>query len=373
MWYTINQSGFSSFRSFPLFLWAVSVHLLLLSLAACQSAAEETSLPTALTIQTLDTFPVPASVRAIAVVNDSSLWFAGSDGMYGYTVDDGLSWQIDSLRRDTLRPHFRSIAVTDEAVFLLSIASPALLFRSTDQGRSWQLVYEENHPGAFYDALAFWDNREGIAMGDPTDGCLSVILTRDGGRNWTKVPCSDLPPTASGEAAFAASNSNIALYGDHVWIVSGGAKARVFHSPDRGRQWSVAETPIIAGGEMTGIFTVDFADDQHGIIFGGDWNQQDLNKANKAVTTDGGQSWELVADGDGPGYRSCVQYAPDTEGQILLATGLPGLSYSSDGGRQWSALADTDFYTLRFGSSWQQVWLAGNRKIGRLQLTTASE
>lgn len=345
--------------------------LLLLCLYSCGTEADRSIIPARLSIAELDTFSLPTSVRAIEVINDSTVWFAGSEGVYGYTNDWGRSWHIDSLRRDTLRPHFRSIAATGEAVFLLSIASPALLFRSVDQGRSWELVYEESHPAAFYDALAFWDEREGIAMGDPTDGCLSVLITRDGGRNWNKVPCKDLPSTSEGEAAFAASNSNIALFGDHVWIVSGGARARVFHSPDRGRHWSVSETPIVAGDQMTGIFSVNFADEQHGIIFGGDWNDKARNHSNKAITEDGGRSWQLVADGQHPGYRSCVQYAPAADGRILLAGGIPGLSYSIDGGQQWHPLAEIELYTLRFGSNWQNVWLAGNRKIGRLQLTEA--
>lgn len=339
-------------------------------LACASEPSEEVQpvLPTAVTIATLDTFPVAASVRALEVVNDSTLWFAGSGGVYGYTQDGGQHWYTDSLRWDTLQPHFRSIAVTEEAVYLLSIASPALLFRTTDWGKSWRLVYREEDPAAFYDAMTFWDTQNGIAMGDPVDDCLSVIRTRDGGRTWRKISCEQLPPAVAGEAAFAASNSNIAVYGDHAWIVSGGAKARIFHTPDRGDTWEVFDTPIKEGGQMTGIYTVDFFDEQHGIIFGGDWNDQSSAIKNKAITADGGRSWQLVADGQAPGYRSCVQYAPGTNGQVILAAGIPGISYSTDGGSSWFDLSDNSFYTLRFGSDWQQVWLAGNGKIARMNL-----
>ena len=211
-----------------------------------------------LAIQQIDTFFVASSIRALEVVNDQTVWFAGSEGRFGFTEDDGKSWTIDSIRTDTIVPHFRAISVTEEAVFLLCIGSPALLYKSVDKGKNWEVVYREDHPAAFYDAMAFWDAKEGIAMGDPTEGFLSVIITRDGGNTWEKVDGKNLPPTADGEAAFAASNSNIALYGDHAWIVSGGKKARVFHSPDRGRTWEVFNTPIIAGEQMTGIFSCDF-------------------------------------------------------------------------------------------------------------------
>ena len=325
-------------------------------------------LPDTLKIHSLDTFPVPSSIRALEVLNDSTVWFAGSGGVYGYTEDGGQSWTIDSLLADSIRPHFRSIAVTKQAVFLLSIASPALLYRSADKGKSWQAVYQENHPGAFYDAMAFWDDKEGMAMGDPTDGCLSVLLTHDGGQNWEKVPCSKLPPAEEGEAAFAASNSNITLFGGHAWIVSGGKRARAFHSPDRGAAWEVFDTPIIEGDQMTGIFSIDFYDDKHGIIFGGDWNRKEMNSRNKAVTKDGGRTWQLVSEGKGPGYRSCVQYIPESQARGILACGIPGISYSLDGGQNWSSLSTESFYTMRFGKSWKTLWLAGNGRIGRLRL-----
>jgi photosystem II stability/assembly factor-like uncharacterized protein len=62
-------------------------------------------------------------------------------------------------------------------------------------------------------------------MGDPIADFLSIIVTRDGGNTWNKLPADKLPRTANGEAAFAASNTNIVIKGNNTWIVSGGMKA----------------------------------------------------------------------------------------------------------------------------------------------------
>ncbi len=345
-------------------LWAVL--LMVLSLASCQNR-QQTKHAAIPVIQQVDSFYVAASVRALEVVDDQTVWFAGSGGHYGYTEDGGGTWTNNVIREDTLVPHFRSIAVTKQAVFLLSIGSPALLYRSTDKGANWQIVYREDHPSAFYDAMAFWDEKEGIAIGDPTDGCMSVIITRDGGVSWNKVPCSKLPSTIEGEAAFAASNSNVAVSGDKAWMVSGGEQSRVFYSIDRGRSWSVFETPVVQGGAMTGIFTVDFWDEKTGIVFGGDWEDKERFFQNKAVTTDGGQNWSLISDGKYPGFRSCVQYVPGGKGQEIMAVGIPGIAYSNDGGQNWHSLSEESYYTLRFGSSINTAWLAGNWKIGKIQ------
>lgn len=345
-------------------------HILLATLILFLSTCSNSQKPIEkkLSLSKITTTPINSSIRALEVIDDQTIWFAGSNGQYGYSKDAGATWKIDSIKTDTIIPHFRAIAHTAEAIFLLSIESPALLYKSEDEGQNWEIVYQEGHPAAFYDAMTFWDNKEGIAMGDPTDGCLSIILTRDGGNTWTKLPCDLLPPAAEGEAAFAASNSNIAVYGHHAWVASGGKKSRVFHTADRGKTWEVFDTPIIQGAQMTGVFSIDFKDENNGIIFGGDWEKKEVNTKNKAITTDGGKSWKLVDGGETPGYRSCVRYLPDSENNEIMAVGIPGVSYSPDGGEHWKTFSDESFYTVRFGSKKNVAFVAGSKKIGRIEL-----
>lgn len=306
------------------------------------------------------------SIRAIETIDENTVWFAGSNGKVGYTENAGKSWIIDSIRYDTLKPEFRSIAVTDSAVFILSIASPALLYKSSDQGQSWELVYKENDPGAFYNAMTISKNGFGVAVGDPIEECLSVLITKNSGDNWAKVSCDDLPIIVNGEAGFAASNSNVNIVEDNVWLVSGGTRARVFHSANRGETWRAYNTPIVQGGQMTGIFSSHFYDTQNGIIIGGDWNEKSKNTGNKAITSDGGQTWTLIADGEDPSYRSSVRYVPGTNGMELIAVGIPGVSYSKDGGQSWRKISEESFYTIRFIEDGKFAWLAGSEKIGKM-------
>ncbi|MCA6078530.1 WD40/YVTN/BNR-like repeat-containing protein [Fulvivirga sedimenti] len=319
----------------------------------------------------IQNFQVNTSIRALEVIDDRHVWYAGAGGKYGVTTDGGVTWRHDSIEIEGTFPEFRAIASTSDAVFLLSVASPALLYRSDDNGQSWQLVYTESGEGVFYDAMVFMDDMNGVAMGDPVDGCISVILTGDGGQTWSKISCENLPPAEAGEGAFAASNTNIATSGSHIWIATGGGTARIYHSADKGKTWEVHQTPIIQGGTMTGIFTVDFYDENNGIIFGGDWERKTISKSNKAVTSDGGKTWELISDGIGPGYRSCIRYVPGAGGRSMIAVGIPGIAYSFDSGRHWQLISDEDFYTVRFTPSGDAAWLAGNGKIARMTLKTS--
>lgn len=306
------------------------------------------------------------SIRAIAPLDENRVWFAANAGRVG--LIDSLTPKLATIKYEDSLLAFRSIATTRNAVFVLSIANPAVLYKIGFDGESAtniEEVYMEKGEKVFYDSMAFWNDKEGIAMGDPTEDCLSVIITRDGGNTWSKIPCDDLPKTETGEAAFAASNSNIALYGDHTWIVSGGKRARVFYSGDKGLSWEVFDTPIIQGKAMTGIYTVDFYDEKNGIVFGGNWEDKDFNEGNKAITTDGGRSWKLISNGSGPGYRSSVRYVPGTEGQGMVAVGSPGVSYSPDSGDSWVELSSEGFYAIEFVND-TLAFASGRNKISRL-------
>jgi hypothetical protein len=61
-----------------------------------------------------------------------------------------------------------------------------------------------------------------------------------------------LPRTANGEAAFAASNTNIVIKGNNTWIVSGGNESEVFYSAEREYLGSIRYTSV-QGKAMTGI------------------------------------------------------------------------------------------------------------------------
>ena len=305
--------------------------------------------------------PTP-SIRALEVVSEEEVWYAGALGHYGYTLDAGATWHHDSITDRS----FRSLAVTSEAVHLLSITSPALLLRSEDRGAHWDTVFVDADSAAFYDSMVFFDDREGLAMGDPVDSCLRVMATRDGGRSWSVVPCGDLPSPVAGEAGFAASNTNLAVNGDHAWIATGGAAARVFHSTDRGQTWHAVETPMNQGGEMTGSFGMAMAPGgQRGLLVGGDWGDKARAEGSMARTEDGGRTWQALP---GIGYRSCVQFDPsDESGNHAVAIGTPGLSMTADGGETWgrSSVSDTLFYTGRYAPSGESVWLAGRGVIGQ--------
>jgi photosystem II stability/assembly factor-like uncharacterized protein len=299
------------------------------------------------------TSPTDAELRGLSVVSPSVVWASGQRGTVLHTLDGGVHWTRDTIPgASTL--DLRAIAATSSTTaHAISIGDSSRVYRTTDGGRTWSLRWSATRKGTFLDAIRFWDARNGIAMSDPVDGKLLVIVTSDGGESWREIPADRLPPALQGEGGFAASGSCLATFGEtHAWIATGGAAvARVYHTADRGATWSVHDTPLRAGVPSAGVFSVVFRDALHGVIAGGDYQKADLRGRNLATTNDGGATWTLTDSAAAPaGYRSAVAIVPGTRANTLVAVGLTGSDVSLDGGVSWQHADSTAYNSVAFAS-----------------------
>lgn len=127
--------------------------------------------------------------------------------------------------------------------------------------------------------------------------------------------------------------------------------------------------PIIQGEAMTGAFSMDFYNKRKGIIVGGNYNNQNDNSINKAITKNGGKTWKIVAKDEAFGYASCVQFMPKSRGKVLYTCGTSGVYYSTNFGEKWTKiLDDIDFYTLRFSGK-NNIYFAGKNKVTKIKIS----
>lgn len=335
------------------------VFVLLLVLGACKQKEKTVFDPQRVAVSTI--YEDSVSIRAIDFLDQQTLAFAGNNGVYGtYTIpQDKIRSNI--LTNDSINFEFRAIAHNNQDFFMISVANPALLYKTGDGGKM-ELVYTEQGEAVFYDAMAFWNTNEGLAIGDSNQGCFSILITRDAGNSWKRLPCEALPPFIEGEGAYAASNSNIKIIGDTTWIAT---TKRFLKSMDKGKTWVAQETPISGSTPYHGMYSMDFYDENVGFAIGGDFSEPNGNYANKALTIDGGKTWNLVADGEIPGYQSCVQFLPNGKGDKLVSVGFTGIHYSADQGQSWKKLSEEGFYTIRFLND-SIAFAAGKNRIAKL-------
>jgi len=243
------------------------------------------------------------NLRGVSAVSRQIAWASGTHGTYLRTIDGGQSWTPAQVP-DAGALDFRgTVAFSADEAFLMS-AGPgeqSRIYHTSDAGRHWQLQFTNTNPKGFFDAMAFWDSKHGVVVGDPIpdeSGKLKfeILLTEDG-QNWKPIPSAQLPDAMDGEGAFAASNTCMAIIASasdsNIWFATGGKTARVFHSADRGQSWQAFETPVVHGPDSAGIFSIAFRDAMHGVIAGGDYKHPKEDGPNLAFTDDGGKTWTL--------------------------------------------------------------------------------
>ncbi|HXT27940.1 MAG TPA: hypothetical protein VN716_01625, partial [Vicinamibacterales bacterium] len=187
---------------------------------------------------------VAARLRGVSAASEHVVWASGEKGTVLRTADGGATWTKLTVP-DAAALDFRDVdAVSDSTAYLLSIGKGAAsrIFKTTDAGAHWQTQFTNEDPGAFYDAMTFWDARRGLAISDSVNGSFVILTTRDGGATWTRVPAGGLPPALPNEGAFAGSGTNIAVAaGGHAWIGTGAAaRSRVLRTADGGATWAIA-------------------------------------------------------------------------------------------------------------------------------------
>ena len=294
-----------------------------------------------------------ASFRGVSAVSAKVVWVSGTGGTYVVTTDGGSTWRT-AVVPGAQQLDFRDVHGVDERTAYLLSSGPgdkSRIYKTVDGGAHWTLQFTNPDPKGFFDAIAFWDARHGIALGDPVDGNFVILSTDDGGENWERQPG---PAALQNEGAFAASGTCLVTMGRReAWFASGGpGAARVFHTKDSGQTWTVSPTPMRNDTAGAGIFSLAFSDAMHGIAVGGDYNKPSDNAGNAAVTSDGGKTWTDREGAHPAGYRSAVAFVPD--GKMWIAVGMSGSDVSFDHGNSWKTFDAGAYNAVSFagGAGW---------------------
>ena len=166
------------------------------------SAAMDINLP-AWSIHMLEN---SASLRGSAII-DQSLWVTGTKSTVFVSQDGGKTWKDKSPILPTERD-FRDIELFDKnTAIIMSVGNGAdsVLYKTENGGDTWNTLYENKDEAGFFDSIAFWDNDNGLLLGDPVDGFYVVKKTTvcitsgktgndisfNAGKSWQSLDASD--------------------------------------------------------------------------------------------------------------------------------------------------------------------------------------
>ncbi|MHB8485880.1 MAG: WD40/YVTN/BNR-like repeat-containing protein [Candidatus Acidiferrales bacterium] len=314
------------------------------------------------------------NLRGISVVNASGsshhvvVWACGSSGVILRSVNQGKTWKRFHVQGgDAL--DFRGIVAFDATTaYVMSIGGgeKSRIYKTADGGESWTLEFSGKRSAFFLDDLVCISKTKCYGLSDPVDGKFLLVSTEDG-EHWEELPNEQMPAALPGEGVFAASGTSLAIYDKReIYFGTGGASvARVFRSPDLGRTWTVADTPIASGNASSGIFSI-IRTRNTVVVVGGDYKDPSRSDRVAAYSVDGGRTWRL-ATRQPEGFRSAVgTFSGANTGDVTIAVGPTGEDTSHDRGIHWTRAGNLNLNALA-GTDTNHVWGVGPKgTIARL-------
>ncbi len=285
-----------------------------------------------------------ASFRSIHAINKKVVWAGGSKGTVLRTTNAGATWQVLKVN-GAEKLDFRDIyGVNEKVAYIMSAGlaeeGAAKVFKTTDGGNSWKVVLEYKDKGVFFDSMDFWNEKEGILIGDPIDDKPFILRTLDAGNTWQRINKEKLPPVLEGEASFASSGTCVAVQANgKAWL---NTQSRIFFTADKGETWQVYKTPF-KQGQTSGIFGLHFWNENQGIAVGGDYKNDKEKVENVAITQDAGKTWKFLVSAQPDGLKESGWMLPN---KSLLLVGTSGTSLLTEDETTWKAIDNESFHSI---------------------------
>ena len=204
------------------------------------------------------------------------------------TIDGGQSWQNVPLPTDSGSAGEIGMASRQQIYLTTSRSDGGALWRSRDEGLTWQRVVQ-GLPSSFpIYGLALRPDGLGLCGGGQS-GQGALYRTIDGGETWSSVSWTGGPIL---DIAWADESRVFAVDGDHTW-----------RSESAGVTWQRVDDPWAS--------KVRFTDARRGMVFG--------RTATVRITDDGGETWHTVDPPLASSLRDRSVYD-----RITAATPVPG-------------------------------------------------
>jgi len=279
-------------------------------------------------------------ITNISVADKNIVWALAYDGLdstnyiqdFTVTTDGGKTWKAKQFGLEPNLAAGMIFALNADTAWVPmfnngnSGSGKQGIYITSDGGKSWtrQSSASYSSDSSFPNVVYFWNANEGVCMGDPESGYFEIYRTSDGGKNWSRVVSSSnvLNAKTSDEYGtvgyFSVSDDKTFFFNTN--------KGRVFKTTDKGKTWSVYDTPV------SGSNKIAFSSADYGIMV-------DVDTEKAYYTDNGGTNWQNL-DYTGEFFVNNFVYVPGSR-NMFASTGSDytadklGLTFSRDGGKTW--------------------------------------
>ncbi len=237
------------------------------------------------------------------------------------STDGGKTWSPDSVKSP-----LAALGVTLENGRAVAVGQQGLVMIADEAGE-WQTL-ETFTPERLMNVDA---NRNGLAVAVGAFG--SVFVSRDGGKQWSNA-APDWMAVADSEEGITQTGPN--LYGvsveDDGRITIAGEWGLVLRSTDAGATWRVLHAgDTVNQKEDASLFNIHVGDNGRMVAVG--------QVGQVLYSEDDGATWKSKDAGTVANLLSVTR----TSGGTYVATAMRDMRISRDGGRSWAPIKGSDF------------------------------
>jgi photosystem II stability/assembly factor-like uncharacterized protein len=292
--------------------------------------------------QQVTNLPSQHYINWIDAVNENICWvtaykYPGTSPWLGFSrsTDGGSIWICDTLQ--SVSGIFKCIHALNANTAYVSIKNQGeagRIFKTTDGGNSWlqqTIAFTLLNDAAKY--IHFFDELNGIAIGERQGNYFEIFTTTNGGTNWSRVADANMPSLLSNEFLFG---DDYTASGNSIWFLT--SESRIFRSTNKGLNWDYINSPeSFSGGDPN----IEFSDEVNGILI---TNSNSLWK-----TTNSGNNWSSMFYSGNFSPR-LISFVSGTWGTYVLAA-QGGSNYTPDNGNSYIPIDSDAHYHIDFASA----------------------
>ncbi len=266
-------------------------------------------------------FTTPSrGINQIFIVNPYVVWAKAYDGTdpanvireFTRTNNGGIDWTPGtiSFTGSDIYGVANIFAFKDTVAFAAMYPTGdngGVIVKTTNGGTSWSIANSPDFSSSWLDFIHFFNNSDGVCVGDPSGSEYVIYTTTNGGSTWTVVSGANIPDATTGETAIV---NYFDTYQNTIWFST--TKGRVYKSTDKGYTWTVSSTGL---NTYTNVI---FKDDNVGFAL------RESSPYTIKKTTNGGTSWTTVYPSGYYVKSPNLDYVPGTPSTWVDVSGGPG-------------------------------------------------